>query len=689
MQTTLHFMPLISDNMLFILGCLSLLGVVLSSLIFRRSLLWRAIAIAALFLIMANPVLLQEERKNSKDTAVVVVDRSDSQKVQERNTKTEAALSYIKDTLHLQHDINVRIIEAGKNEPDKKQETHLFDELDQQLSDIPQKQRAGVIFLTDGQVHDIPKNSEQFDKYGPVHVLLSGSKHEKDRQLTLLQVPSYGIVGQKTTIRFKVTDSPAESKEETSQLTISVPGQDPVTQQITINEEQSFDYRIDHAGQNILELSVEEMDGELSTANNKAALVINGVRDRLKVLLISGQPYVGERTWRNLLNADPGVDLVHFTILRSPDTQNFVPQHEMSLIRFPFQELFEQKINDFDLIIFDRYRLNGIMPHFYFRNIANYVKNGGAFLISNGPDYVSEHSVFETDLKDILPLAPSGTVFDTPFQPTLTDLGRRHPVTADLPTPENWGKWMRQIGTYYKRGDILMTGVDGQPLLVLDRAGKGRVAHLASDQVWLWARGYEGGGPYADLLRHIAHWLMKEPALEETALHLTVQGKQIFVKAHALYENEADNPVTVTKPDGSTEELTLKTTEKGWQEAYYTGEDIGVYSFNNGKQTHYAVIGTLNPPELLDLVSTKEKFLPIVKTSKGSIHWLEDTPTPAIRALDKGHSSFGGRNWIGLRQNNDYTVTAFKEIPLLPEWLSLCILVFLITFSWWKEGRSR
>ena len=97
---------------------------------------------------------------------------------------------------------------------------------------------------------------------------------------------------------------------------------------------------------------------------------INGVRDRLRVLLVSGEPHAGERTWRNLLKSDASVDLVHFTILRPPEKQDGVPVDELSLIAFPTRELFIEKIEDFDLIIFDRYRRRGILPSLYLENIA-------------------------------------------------------------------------------------------------------------------------------------------------------------------------------------------------------------------------------------------------------------------------------------------------------------------------------
>lgn len=691
MQTTLHFLPLIPLHILFILGGILILLCGLSFILFRKSLLWRLIAITAVLLVLANPSLLEEERKMAKDTAVIVVDHSKSQKTNDRIEKTDSALSNLKKQFSNIENLDLRIVDVGGALDSLERETHLFKPLDQAISDIPPRRRAGVIFITDGQVHDIPEREEQFKEYGPVHVLLSGDKKEQDRKLELINAPSYGIVGQNTKVVFKITDTHPDKDYPYATLRVSSPGQAPIIQEVAVNEEHSFSFKIDHAGQNILELAAQKKDGEHSVANNKTALVINGIRDRLRVLLISGQPYIGERTWRNFLNADPGVDLVHFTILRPPSALNFVPKEEMSLIPFPMHELFEEKIYDFDLIIFDRYRLNGIMLGQYFKNIAQYVEQGGAFLESSGPDFSGDRSIYNTALKDILPLAPSGTLKEKEFKPTLTELGKRHPVTSTLPAEMDWGPWMRQIDTYYKNGDILLNGIDDRPLLVLDHVKKGRVAHITSDQIWLWAKTYKNkqGGPYTDLLRHIVHWLMKEPSLEENALHLQIRENQIFIKAHNLYETKEPYSVTVTKPNGKKQELILKETETGWLETTYTADEIGVYAFDNGEHTYYGIIGDLNPPELLDLIGTAKKMEPVTKASNGSISWLEDTTTPTIRMIEQGRSSFSGKRWIGLKRNNDYTVTSYKETHLIPSWLSLFMLVFVLIFAWWRESQSR
>ncbi len=321
----------------------------------------------------------------------------------------------------------------------------------------------------------------------------------------------------------------------------------------------SVDIDIKHAGPNIVEIEASPLENELTPVNNRAVVAIDGVRDKLRVLLVSGEPHSGERTWRNLLKSDASVDLVHFTILRPPEKQDGTPINELSLIAFPTRELFQQKINEFQLIIFDRYARQGVLPIAYFDNIARYVRAGGAVLVSAGPDYASTTSIWRTPLDSVLPAEPVG-VTEKPFYAHLSDAGKRHPVTRGLEgsasEPPHWSRFFRTVETRNATTPPVMTGADGKPLLLLSRFGEGRVALLLSDHIWLWARGYEGGGPHLDLLRRMSHWLMKQPDLDEEALRLQVQGKDLVVLRQTMADSVT--PVTVTSPTGATRELTLE-----------------------------------------------------------------------------------------------------------------------------------
>lgn len=688
----LHFAPVLPISWLVAAGICGAVLLILHALNTRRALIPRLLTFGLFVLALMNPSILEQQREAVKDVAVILVDQSQSQKMGQRQQRTETALAALQKNLENNNDLEVRIVKAPADKTITK-DTRLFDALDTALADVPAKRRAGVIILTDGQIHDVPQDASQYEKYGPVHGLLSGKKNERDRELVILKAPTYGIVGQPIKIQYKVEDS-AENNGETVSVTLKRHDGKPDVFFIPVGTEQTIDVNIDHAGQNIIELSVQGLPGEITEANNRAALLVNGVRDRLKVLLVSGQPHAGGRTWRDLLTSDPGVDLVHFTILREPDKLDNTPQNELSLIAFPFRELFEIKLYDFDLIVFDRYRLNRILPNNYFDNIVRYVQEGGALLEASGPSFASQDSVYYTSLMNVLPGVPTGAVLRKPFVPVLTDVGKKHPVTKDIywngtlqNENPNWGHWLRQVVIKKENGEILMDGADGYPLLVLDRVEKGRVAQLSSDHIWLWSRGYEGGGPHAELLRRTVHWLMKEPELDEKALDVRVDGNMITVRSRN--QAQKDSPVTMTTPDGKTQTIKLDRESDGWIETQIEADQLGVYAFeDNEGQRRFAIIGELNPPELKGVKTTPDKLLPLTDGSKGSVKWLADDPSPSVRHLPPGRS-YAGHNWIGLRQNGDFNVSGIKDTPLLPPWLAALILLGMATFTWWREGRVK
>jgi len=413
------------------------------------------------------------------------------------------------------------------------------------------------------------------------------------------------------------------------------------------------------------------------------------VRDRLRVLLVSGEPHAGERVWRNILKSDPSVDLVHFTILRPPEKQDGTPIRELSLIAFPIRELFDVKLDEFDLIIFDRYSRRGVIPQAYLENVARYVRNGGAFLEAAGPSFGTPLSLARTPLGTILPTEPTGDVFEEGFKAQVTDLGRRHPVTEGLsgagpPGSEpTWGRWFRQVEARVHHGTTLMSGDHGDPLLVLDRVGKGRVAQLLSDQMWFWARGFEGGGPEAELLRRLAYWLMKEPDLEENDLRAAIEGDRLTVIRQSL--EPEDRPVSVTMPDGSTRNLTLAPDAGGRSTGSLPIGEMGLYRVTDGNRTALAAAGPLNPIEFADVRTTPEKLAPVAAATGGGTFWVGNGRMPEIRRVSPDRVA-AGPNWMGLRANGDYTVTGFSEMPLLPGIAALLLIVGGLLAAWRREG---
>lgn len=686
----IQFSPLLPDAWLI---AIAVIGLTLFALAFwknRAGLIFRSVTFAAFMLALLNPSLLEEKREAVSDVALIIVDQSPSQEFGERRIRTEEALVYLEEKLNGRENLDVRIIKApAKNTLSN--ETLLYQEIEKALSDVPSSRRAGVIFISDGQIHDLPQGLENADELGPVHILLSGDKEEKDRQLVMVQTPSYGVIDQTVTVKYKIEDTENIGRSDAT-LTINYADNPPETMVVPVNEELMIDLPVMHAGQNVYEFSVAGVPDEITAANNRAAIIVNGVRDRLKVLLVSGKPHAGGRTWRDLLTSDPGVDLVHFTILREPSKLDATPQNELALIAFPFRELFEVKLYDFDLIIFDRYQLNRILPENYFDNIVRYVERGGALLEASGPSFASDDSVYYTSLMKILPGIPAGDVIKRPFKPHVTGNGLQHPVTKNLLWKANaqgeatWGNWLRQVDISRESGDTLMNGADDKPLLILDRVKDGRVAQIASDHIWLWSRGYDGGGPHTELLRRVVHWLMKEPELDEQALDVVVNGQNIQISAPSF--KRTSHIVTMTKPDGTQETVELEKDAGGAFVQNIQANQLGIYSFeDSGGQKRHAVIGELNPPELRGVKTTDALITPIMKASGGGALWLSDVPQPNIR-LTPPRDIYAGRHWLALRSNNDYSVTGVQSRSLLPPWLASIILLVLVVATWWREGRK-
>jgi hypothetical protein len=670
--------------------------------LWRRAsgLLWRIAALAMLLIILINPSLVEEHRSPLRDIAIVVIDESPSQQIGDRQQASEKALAALTERLERERDLDVRVIRAGKVQPGAGDDgTRLFTALGRAMSDVPRERLAAVVLLTDGQIHDIPTGTaaEIAEQLGaPVHALLSGRPDEGDRRLVVAQAPSFGLVGKEMPLTIRVEDLPVgkpsgkNAPEPQARLTWRKDGGAPRQVMVPVGRDVPLSIPIDHGGPNVLELAVDEGPQELTLANNRAAVVINGVRDRLRVLLVSGEPHAGERVWRNILKSDPSVDLVHFTILRPPEKQDGTPIRELSLIAFPIRELFDVKLDEFDLIIFDRYSRRGVIPQGYIENVVRYVRKGGAFLEAAGPSFGTPMSLFRTPLSDILPTEPTGNVAEEGFKPLLSALGRRHPVTADLPgagkegEQPGWGRWFRQVEARVHHGNAIMSGEHGTPLLVLDRVGQGRVAQLLSDQMWLWARGFEGGGPQAELLRRLAYWLMKEPDLEENDLRAVIEGDRLVVTKQSLEPD--DKPVTVTAPDGTTQSLTLTPSHGGQSTGTLAVSQMGLYRVTDGTHTALAAAGPLNPVELADVRSTPEKLQPVANATGGGIFWAGDGTVPEIRRVSPGRTA-AGRNWMGFRQNGDYVVTGFSEVPLMPVLAALLLAIGTMLAAWRREGR--
>lgn len=639
----------------------------------------RALAGVVLVAALAQPSYQIEDRAPLSDIILMVVDETASQNLAERATVTAAAADELEAALLARPDTEVRRIPVGDAEGDAG--TQLMSALSEAMAEEPRGRIAGILLLSDGRLHDLERSP---DLPAPLHLLMTGRATDWDRRLTVRNAPAFAILGEPVELTLRIEDEGAAPEARMTEILISVDGSDAQSYSVPIGEDLSLPITLPHGGLNVIQFTVPTQAGELTDRNNTALVQINGVRDRLRVLLVSGEPHAGGRTWRNLLKSDSSVDLVHFTILRPPEKQDGVPVNELSLIAFPTRELFLEKIDDFDLIIFDRYKRRNILPSIYLDNVRAYVEQGGAVLIAAGPDFASANSIYRSPLAEIIPAEPTARVLEQGFRPAVTELGQRHPVTAGMTGAETWGRWMRQIEVLPLDGDVVMQGIDDKPLLVLDRVGQGRVALLASDHAWLWSRGFEGGGPQLDLLRRLAHWMMKEPELEEEALWAEPVGQTMRIVRRSL--SPEIGTVTVTRPDGSTETVLLDEVSPGRFETLYDGPEIGLYRLAEGDHEAVVGLGPAAPREFEETLASSDALEPLVSGTRGGVLRLEEG-VPQIREVRPGRPA-AGRGWIGITPREAFETLDVRQTPLLPAWLVLMLASALIVAGWLREGRN-
>jgi hypothetical protein len=682
--------PLIPLPLIYALAALAALGLGLA--VWRRLAGWALRALAALVLLaaIANPSLQTEDRAALSDIVIAVVDRSASQRISDRPEQTKAALENLRAEVADRANTELRVVDLGDGEGDRG--TQLMTALSEALSEEPRARVAGMVLITDGRAHDMA--SAPLDLPAPLHALLTGQEDDWDRRLVVKNAPSFAILGEPVTLTLRIEDQGAAPEAGQVDLTIAVDGGEPMDFEVPVNEDIELPVDIPHGGMNVLQFATPEAEGELTDRNNASVVQINGVRDRLSVLLVSGEPHAGERTWRNLLKSDSAVDLVHFTILRPPNKQDGVPVNELSLIAFPTRELFLEKIDDFDLIIFDRYQRRGILPSVYLDNVSNFVREGGAVLIAAGPDYASADSLYRSPLGAVLPGAPTAGVYEQGFRPTLTELGKRHPVTEGLtdfaPAPETedgapgWGRWFRHIEVTPTPGaTTVMNGVDDQPLLMLERVEEGRVALMASDHAWLWNRGFEGGGPQLELLRRLAHWMMKEPELEEEALWAEPTGQTMRIIRRTLGEEVGD--VTITHPDGTETVVELDKVSPGRFETLWEAPEIGLYRLTDGEEEAVIALGPAAPREFEQTIASAEVLAPAIDAVNGGTPRISNG-LPDLREVRKGRPA-AGNGWIGITPRDAYRTADITVSPVLPAWAFLLLAAALIIGAWLREGR--
>ena len=687
----LAFSPLAPPWLLLAFAALALAAVAAGLVLRRRGALLRAGVFAVLLAALSGPSLVEEQRENLHDVVAVVLDHSASQNFDDRSAQTAAAREALDKALKQLGNVDIRFIDAGDAE--EGEGTRLFSALDKGLADVPSERLGAVIMVTDGIVHDIPPSLAAANLKAPLQVLVTGHQGERDRLMSLVEAPRFGLIGKEVVFTVKVDEANGAANGSGVPVPVTIKRDGALVTRMLARpgEAVKIPVRIEHGGKNVLEFDAEPMADELTLVNNKAVATVEGVRDHLKILLVSGEPNPGERAWRNLLKSDANVELVHFTILRPPEKQDGTPIRELALIAFPTAELFGKKIVDFDLILFDRYSNMGLLPPAYFDNIVKYVRDGGALAIVAGPSFSDPDGLYYTPIGKVIPARPTGDVQARPFRAALSETGARHPVTRGLAggqsKPPAWSEWFRQEQAVSMRGAAVLSGIDGGPLLVLSREAKGRVALLLTDQSWLWARGFQGGGPYDDLMRRTAHWLMKEPELEEEALRANAKGKEIVIERQTL--GDAVGPVHVVAPSGKAQDLALAPAEPGLFRAQYAAQELGLYRVSQGEMTALVNVGPENPLEYREVVSTTEKLRPLAEASGGSVRRIGGQggaiEMPRLVAM-RDSPVYAGSDFIGVRRTGASVALGMKLTPLAVGLFGLLAALGALIAAWAYEG---
>jgi len=683
--------PALPLALVIAVAAVAALVAIISILRFPASAPFRLVALATLIGLLLNPQIRVAERTPLDDIAVIIVDESASNRLDGRADATRKSADAIENRLKDLGGVEIIRTVAGGEE-----ETPLGGAISAAVNDNPRSRLGGVFVVTDGQSTD-KIATDRLNAAAPIHVLTTGRRDEFDRKVTLTRSPRYGIVKEGAEISFRIDDvgpdeKPLENRGD-AVVILRVDGEEVLRQPVPVGAEASFTAPLPHPGRTVIELETEATENELTPKNNIAVLPISAIRDRLRVLLISGEPHAGERVWRNLLKSDPAIDLVHFTILRpieKAQSDNAL-ERELALIEFPQDELFIEKLSEFDLVIFDRYTYRGVLNSYHFDNLARFVEGGGAVLVSSGPEFNGYLSLAaRRNFSFILPAMPSGSEIDEAFRPKLSEIGKIHPVTAGLPEQDYWGRWLRIMPVSKRSGETLMTGAGENPLLILDRVGEGRVGLIQSDHVWLWARGFDGGGPHAELLRRVAHWLMKEPDLEEEQLVLSDKDGALSVERRTI--SSQTPTATLTLPDGHAIDLTLAAAGPGVFEARLPNAARGLYRAVSGDLFAIGAVGLAAPPEFEDVVSTSAKLSAAADATGGGVFRLrtgdDALSIPEIRRVNPGASERAGGGWAGVVSRKAFRTDSVSDRPVASPWIWLLGFGLSLAGAWLVEGRG-
>ncbi len=335
----------------------------------------------------------------------------------------------------------------------------------------------------------------------------------------------------------------------------------------------SFPLTLEELGHHSFNVSVPLQAQESIPTNNSLPFSLQVVRDKIRVLLISGTPSLNFRFMRLALKNDPTIDLLSFVILRTPTDIMNVPLNEQSLIPFPVDTLFSSELRNFDLLIFENFLYSLYLRPAHLERVREFVKEGGGLAMIGGPNFVEGRGYGGSPIDEILPTQFAGKESyrrDSLSGVRLTRAGRVHPVMRFGPEEkENSDLWQEMpslnglnLLETKGMGRVLLESTGGglRPVLISGTYGRGRVLVLATDESWKWymgtvARG-EGNWAYLRFMERLVRWLTQDPGLEAVQIHFAermgIRGQRQELK---IRWREADSPlsgmtVSVLSPEG-------------------------------------------------------------------------------------------------------------------------------------------
>ncbi len=646
----------------------------------------RLFSAAALCLFLMGPMTTEQSFEALPDQALILTDQSASTQLGDRPELMAAATSRLRAKLTEE---GLDVIEASFGDQTT---SDLAQGLTSGLAAANREQLSSVFVLSDGQVSGA-ETAIARELPVPLHTVLVGDEaNEQDRSVRFLSAPRFGIVGDQLTFEFMVED---QGFGDTIPAFLSIDGERIANQMVSPGEPSLFTVSMERPGERVIEIEVPQTRSELTLRNNTVSAGVNIIRDRLRVLLISGEPHAGERVWRNVLKSDPAVDLVHFTILKPGNKEVTASRAELNLIEFPSRELFRDKLEHFNVVIFDRYTYRNVISASELASVTRYVERGGALLIAAGPELSGDGSlVAQATLSRVLPIGQMGTAAERAFVPQVSDLGQRHPITSALQDQDDWGRWLRHIPADVRSGDVLMTAGDVAPLLITDRVGDGRIAMLLSDHLWLWSRGFDGGGPHREFLRRLVHWLMAEPELEEEALAASLsEGGLLEIRRRTL--SETIGPVRMTLDSGTPQTVTLEQRSEGLFSLSLDAFDAERVTLEttteDGEVLRAAALRSQNPSLELTQVALTSEHLGAAssRTGGGLVSWMSaGSDGPSLRRVRPGRPDKHGRGWFGYVPREARTILSEKAHPLADRWMYALLAGGLLLLAWlFESGR--